>query len=63
MFSKFENLKNSDFMILNTFFNNEENSNEINIDKILFKVTNKLIDIADQAIEESKMVDNDSNIE
>lgn len=63
MFSKFENLQNSDFMILNTFFNNEENSNEINIDKILFKVTNKLIDIADQAIEESKMVDNDSNIE
>lgn len=60
MFSKFENLQNSDFVILNTFFNHDENQ-DIDLDKILNKVTNKLIDIADQAIDDSKSDHNDSN--
>lgn len=55
MFGKYKNLQNSDFVILNTFFNDYD-PEEFNMDKVLFKVTNKLIDIADQNLQDSKNV-------
>lgn len=55
MFGRYKDLQNSDFVILNTFFNDYD-PGELDMDKVLFKVTNKLADIADQNLQGSKNV-------
>lgn len=48
IFGKYDNLNNSDFVILNTYFNNYDSSdNKASINNVLQKVTNKIINIVD----------------
>lgn len=54
IFGKFDSLKNSDFVILNTYFNNQETTDKKNsLDQVLNWVTDKIINIVDNAIEDS----------
>ena len=60
IFGKYENLQNSDFVILNTYFNNYDSQDpENSIDNILQKVTNKMMEIVDKVIEEDESEEND----